>query len=193
MENTAQIQSEEVERNKKVRKNLLWLGIVSIVMLFAGLTSALVVRQGKGDWVPIQIPFMFYLSTAVIIVSSITFNWAISAVKSGKGANANKAMLITLILGVIFVFTQFAGYKSLVQQGVYFTGGNASGSFFYMLTFMHLLHLLGGIFSVLVVYVKTIQNKYTATNYLGMHLSAIYWHFLDFLWVYLFLFLYVIG
>ena len=103
-------------------------------------------------------------------------------------------MLLTLLLGIGFAVSQYEGWKSLVQQHIYFTGpgSNASAQFFYIITFMHLLHLLGGIIAILVVYFKALAEKYSSTDYLGIQLCAIYWHFLDALWIYLFLFLYLI-
>lgn len=179
---------------RKVAKNLLWLGIVGMVMLFGGFTSAYVVRHEKGDWLDFTIPTTFFISTAIIIVSSITMNWAVIAAKNDNLKNIKSAMLFTLILGIGFIISQYLGWKNLVEQKVYFAGreSNASGSFFYMITFMHLLHLFGGIIAVIVVNFKALAEKYSSKDYLGIQLCAIYWHFLDALWIYLFLFLYLI-
>lgn len=179
---------------RKVAKNLLWLGIVGMVMLFGGFTSAYVVRHEKGDWLDFTIPTTFFISTAIIIVSSITMNWAVIAAKNDNLKNIKSAMLFTLLLGIGFVISQYLGWKNLVEQKVYFAGreSNASGSFFYMITFMHLLHLFGGIIAVIVVNFKALAEKYSSKDYLGIQLCAIYWHFLDALWIYLFLFLYLI-
>ncbi|MBL7891621.1 MAG: cytochrome c oxidase subunit 3 [Bacteroidia bacterium] len=179
---------------RKVAKNLLWLGIVGMVMLFGGFTSAYVVRHEKGDWLDFTIPTTFFISTAIIIVSSITMNWAVIAAKNDNLKNIKSAMLLTLLLGIGFIISQYLGWKNLVEQKVYFAGreSNASGSFFYMITFMHLLHLFGGIIAVIVVNFKALAEKYSSKDYLGIQLCAIYWHFLDALWIYLFLFLYLI-
>jgi len=182
------------EDRKKVAKNLLWLGIVGIVMLFGGFTSAYVVRHEKGDWLSFAIPQLFYFSTAIMLLSSVTFNWALQAIKKGNQTGLKQGVLVTLLLGLGFVACQYLGWKELLGQKIYFTGpgSNASGQFFYIITLMHLLHLFGGIISLLVVVVKAGRNKYSASDYLGVQLSAIYWHFLDLLWIYLFLFLYFI-
>lgn len=187
------INEEMRQSRRKVSKNLLWLGIVGMVMLFGGFTSAYVVRHAQGSWLEFEIPVLFYVSTAIIIVSSVTMNWAVSAVKKDEKV-FKIAVLVTLLLGLAFAVMQFQGWKSLVNQGIYFTGNgsNASGSFFYIITFMHLLHLLGGIIALIVVYFKALADKYSSADYLGVQLCAIYWHFLDVLWIYLFLFLYFI-
>ncbi|MBI2269397.1 MAG: cytochrome c oxidase subunit 3 [Bacteroidetes bacterium] len=189
-----EIDEEMRQARRKAAKNLLWLGIVGMVMLFGGFTSAYVVRHEKGDWLDFTIPPMFFISTAIIIVSSITMNWAVTAAKDDNLKNIKSAMLLTLLLGIAFAASQYLGWKNLVEQKVYFAGreSNASGSFFYMITFMHLLHLFGGIIAVIVVNFKALAGKYSSKDYLGIQLCAIYWHFLDALWIYLFLFLYLI-
>lgn len=195
MDSTRIEMDEEMRQaRRKVAKNLLWLGIVGMIMLFGGFTSAYVVRQAKGDWNNFEIPTMFFVSTAIIIVSSITMNMAVTAAKKDDLKNMKRSMLLTLILGLGFILSQYLGWKSLVAQNVYFTGrsSNASGQFFYIITFMHLLHLFGGIIALIVVNFKALAEKYSSNDYLGVQLCAIYWHFLDVLWIYLFLFLYLI-
>jgi cytochrome c oxidase subunit 3 len=194
MDVSIDVNEEMRASRRKVAKNLLWLGIVGIIMLFSGFTSAYIVRQAKGDWLNFAIPFGFFLSTALILISSVTMNWALASVKKGDTGALKLAMLFTLLLGMGFVVSQYEGWKSLVQEGIYFTGpgSNSSAQFFYIITFMHLLHLLGGIISLLVVYFKALALKYGPKDYLGVQLCAIYWHFLDVLWIYLFLFLYFI-
>ena len=174
-------------------KVLLWLGIASIVMLFAGLTSGYMVRQAEGNWLHIVVPRAFYFSTAFILLSSLTFQSAIQSAKKNNYGSVKFLLIVTLGLGLAFVFCQFLGYNSLVNQGIYFTGGNAAGSFFYAITGLHLAHLAGGIISLMIVTGKSIMEKYNAENYLGMQLSSTYWHFLDGLWIYLFLFLSLAG
>jgi len=188
------IDEEMRQSRRKVAKNLLWLGIVGIIMLFAGFTSAYVVRLAKGDWMQFTIPKAFFISTALILISSMTMNWAITSVKKDLNQNLKIATLLTLILGFGFMLSQYLGYKDLWQQHVYFTGpgSNASGSFFILIAFMHLLHLIGGLIALIVVYFKALGGKYSSSDYLGVQLCSIYWHFLDVLWIYLFLFLYLI-
>lgn len=174
-------------------KILLWLAIAGMIMMFAGLTSGLVVRQAEGNWITIIVPQAFYFSTAFILLSSVTMQLAVASVKRNNLNSVKTWLIVTLGFGLAFVFCQFLGYNSLVNQGVFFTGGTASGSFFYAITGLHLAHLLGGILSVMYTAGKSIMEKYHSDNYLGIQLCATYWHFLDGLWIYLFLFLSLAG
>lgn len=179
---------EQRERMRKSKSAILWLGIVSIIMMFSGLTSAYIVRQGEGDWLQFEVPSNFYTSTAVILISSITMNYAFQAAKKGSKKNLLNGLLFTLALGIVFTILQFQGWKQLVNSGVFFVG-HPAGSFFYVLTGLHLAHLTGGLLSLIYVIFRTVRNKYSAENTQGVKLCAIYWHFLDILWLYLFLFL----
>ncbi len=175
----------------KVAKPLLWIGMVSMVMIFASLTSAYIVRQEKGDWLQFELPRLFYISTAIIIMSSVTMNWVISSAKKNDFKNIKLAALLTLLLGLSFIICQFKAWGILVDQKIFFAGkySNASGSFLYALTGLHLAHLFGGIIALLVVWIKSLGQRYNSENLLGIQLCAIFWHFLDALWIYLFLFL----
>lgn len=169
-------------------KIFLWIAIASIIMLFAGLTSAYIVRQAEGNWVHFELPKIFYLSTAFIMLSSASMQWALSAVKKNHLKNLLTGLIITLGLGLAFSFSQFFGWSKLVEEKIFFVG-NPSGSFLYVLTGLHLAHLAGGLIYLLVVITKSIMNKYSSENNLQVQLCATYWHFLDILWVYLFVFL----
>ncbi|MBA4240198.1 MAG: cytochrome oxidase subunit III [Sphingobacteriaceae bacterium] len=179
---------------QKASKPLLWVGILSIVMLFAGLTSAYVVRADNGNWLIFNLPNAFYLSTAVIVTSSITLFYALQMAKKNNKKGMVLGLLATFILGLAFAYLQYAGWGELYSKNIVFGGksSNASGSFLYLITFLHLLHLFAGLISVLVTLKNAIKGKYNAENTLGLELCSIYWHFLDILWVYLFLFLYYI-
>ena len=204
----------EVEVKRKALRALLWFGIVSIVMLFAGLTSAYIVRQGEGKWVEFSIPSMFSISTLLIILSSVTMQWSLNSAKKGNTAQIRTGLLITLLLGFGFMFTQYLAWADLYQNGIVLTGtvndiktnfnyipsgketlaeaggvGNVAGSFLYVITGLHVLHLLAGIISLIIVFSHATKNKYTAENHNGLSMCAVYWHFLDGLWVYLFFFL----
>lgn len=176
---------------EKVARPLLWIGMITMVMLFASLTSAYVVRQEKGDWLKFELPQLFYISTAIIIISSVTMNWALSSAKKNDLRTLKLAAFLTLVLGLSFIVCQFKAWGALVDQKIFFAGkySNASGSFLYALTGLHMAHLIGGILAVLVVLVKSLMNRYNSENLLGIRLCAIFWHFLDGLWIYLFLFL----
>jgi len=176
---------------EKVARPLLWVGMISMVMLFASLTSAYVVRQQKGDWLQFELPQLFYISTAIIIISSVSMNWTLSAAKKNDFKNIRLSSLITLILGAAFVICQFKAWGVLVDQKIFFAGkySNASGSFLYALTGLHMAHLIGGILALSVVWIKSVMNRYNSENLLGIRLCTIFWHFLAGLWIYLFLFL----
>lgn len=184
---------EELRQSRRrVAKPVLYVGIISIVMLFAGLTSAYVVRADNGNWLEFQLPSITILSTGIIITSSLTMLLAQLAVKKGKLGQTTLFVGLTLVLGIAFIFTQIEAWKQLTAQQIYFVGkySNASGSFLYLIALVHLLHMAGGIIALMVSMVKSMLKRYSAEDYLGLELTAIYWHFLDLLWVYLFLFLY---
>jgi cytochrome c oxidase subunit III len=168
-------------------KMLLWIGIVSMIMAFAGLTSAYLVRKAEGNWVDFNLPKAFTVSTIILLISSFTMHMAFLAVKKNNFQNAKTYVLATLALGMAFIFSQFYGWNVLVDNGIFFVG-NPSGSFLYVLTGLHVGHLVGGIIALIIISAKTIQEKYNSTNYLGMELGTIFWHFLDLLWIYLFVF-----
>lgn len=197
------------------RKFLLWLGIVSIVMLFAGLTSAYMVRQGEGKWVKFDLPNLFLVSTVLIVLSSASIQWAISSVKKNNLSGMNLALTLTAVFGLGFVLFQYLSWKQLIDGGIYFSGQvknismnyeyiragtenpadvqNVAGSFLYALTGLHVVHLLGGLIALSVVLWRAFMKKYSADNYEGLSVCATYWHFLDGLWIYLYLFLIFIG
>ncbi|MBL7901323.1 MAG: cytochrome c oxidase subunit 3 [Bacteroidia bacterium] len=184
---------EEIKKaQRKAAKPLLYVGIVSIVMLFAGLTSAYVVRADNGNWLVFQLPGIVILSTAIIVTSSVSMLLAQRAIKKDNHRLTSIALFITLVLGIAFFFTQYEGWKQLTAQGIYFIGkySNASGSFLYLIALVHLAHMVGGLLALMVSFTKSLLKRYSSSDYLGLELTAIYWHFLDLLWVYLFLFLY---
>ena len=177
---------------RKAAKPLLYMGIVSIVMLFAGLTSAYVVRADNGNWLVFKLPSITIISTALIVTSSLTMLMAQFAIKKDNYKRTSLGLFLTLLLGVGFLITQFQCWKQLTEQGIYFVGkySNASGSFLYLIALVHLAHMSGGLLALLVSLIKSLFKKYSSADSLGLELTAIYWHFLDLLWVYLFLFLY---
>lgn len=187
------INTETLKTNTRfqTKKVLLWISQGSIVMLFAGLTSGYIVRQAEGNWVKFDLPQQFYLSTAIIILSSVCMNSAISSIKKNLNNRAAAFLSATLLLGTAFVVTQYLGWSALVQGGIHFVG-NPSGSFFYVLTVLHVVHLLAGLIVLITTLAMAMQKKYSSSSYLGMQLCATYWHFLGGLWVYLFFFLLLI-
>jgi cytochrome c oxidase subunit 3 len=183
---------ERMEIRNRVAKPMLWLAIISMCMIFGGLTSAYMVRRADPGWLTFELPSIFYMSTGVIITSSLTMFIALHSARKDNFSGIKFGMLLTLLLGITFIICQFLAWKSLVAQGI-FLGGSASnpaGSFLYVISGTHLAHLIGGIIMLIYVCIKSFRKIYHSKNLLGLQLCSIYWHFLDILWVYLFLFLY---
>lgn len=179
-------------------KPLLWVGIASMVMAFAGLTSGYIVSRSslleKNGWLRFDVPVEFYISTAVILLSSGLMVLAVRSARSGKMAKVKFLLLLTLISGLIFSYIQFLGWGHLVDNEIYWTGegSNVAGSWFYVITAFHLLHVAGGLITLVITYVKSLMGKYSQNDYLGIEMTAIFWHFVDILWIFLFLFLAII-
>ena len=172
---------------------LLLFGMMSILMIFAGLTSAYVVSKSRPDWLnEFQLPSAFIWSTVVMIASSVTFILALKAIKQSNRKSTTIFLWSTLLLGVLFVFFQFKGFGQVIENGYFFTGSesNVTTSFLYIVVLVHLAHLIGGFISIITVIYNHYKQKYNAAQTLGIELSAMYWHFMDFIWVYLFLFFY---
>lgn len=183
---------EHKARSDRSYKLILWFAMISMIMMFAGLTSAFVVSKSRKDWLQdFEMPWAFYVSTLVILLCSATMFMAKRSIKQDKRNATTGYLLATLALGVAFVALQFTGFGQIVQSGHYFTGSasNITTTFLYVVAVVHLAHLAGGMVALLVIIYKHFKQKYSATQTLGIELGATYWHFLDFLWLYLFLFL----
>ena len=184
---------EHKARSARSYKLLLWFAMMSMTMMFAGLTSAFVVSKSREDWMKdFHMPIAFFFSTVTIILCSVTFHLAKNAIQKDNRKATTNFLLLTLALGILFVILQFIGFNQVVQSGYYFTGAesNITTTFLYVVTVVHLAHLFGGLISLLIIIYNHFKQKYNASQTLGIELGAMYWHFLDFLWVYLFLFLY---
>ena len=173
---------------------MLWISMISMTMFFAGLTSAYVVSRKREDWVSFDLPMSFYISTALIVLSSITLLISQRLLKKDNLKVSLMLLLVTLALGVGFVYYQYEGFNQLKSVGLFFTGPNStvSTSFIIGITFMHVLHILAGLIVLLVVIYNHFKSKYNATETLGFELGAIFWHFVGVLWIYLFFFFYFI-
>ena len=170
-------------------KQLLWVGMGAIAMFFAGLTSAYIVRKAEGNWVEFILPEWFWYSTITIVLSSVVLILVKQNIKKDKSVFS--LVLSVFVLGLLFTFFQLNGWQELVNRGVYLTGNgsNVAGSFLYVLTLSHLVHLIGGLIALLVTAINAKRKKYSAEDYLGLEITSIYWHFLSILWIYLFCFL----
>jgi cytochrome c oxidase subunit III len=173
----------------------MWVGLASILMLFTALTSAYIVRAGlSDDWRPLAVPKFLWLSTALILASSVTFEIARRAIKRAQLKAYQLWITVTAALGVGFLITQFLAWRQLVAEGIYLST-NPHSSFFYVLTGAHAVHLLGGILGLAYLLLRSwnklghheaVERRRRAAGVIGL-----YWHFMDGLWVYLFLLLFL--
>lgn len=188
------LEKELTVGRKKSAKPMLWVSMISMVMFFAGLTSAYVISMKRDDWVTFELPNAFYISTLLIILSSITISMSQRFIKKGKRELSIVLLLITFALGIAFVWQQYAGFEDLRNAGLFFTGptSTVSTSFIIGITLMHAFHVFAGIIVLLVVIYNHFKYKYTSDDLLGFELGAIFWHFIDVLWIYLFFFFYFI-
>ena len=188
------LEQEYKQAKRKSAKPMLWVSMISMTMMFAGLTSAYVVSRKRNDWVSFDLPNAFYISTLLIVLSSITFFLAKFFIKKDNRQLTTVFLLSTLALGLGFIYFQFEGFKELFDSGLFFAGAKSTvkSSFIYGITLAHLVHIAAGIVVLLVVLTNHFNKKYTAKDSLGLELGAIFWHFVDILWIYLFLFFYFI-
>ncbi|MCH2033888.1 MAG: cytochrome c oxidase subunit 3 [Tenacibaculum sp.] len=185
-----QVDKELKEAKRKSAKPMLWVSLISMVMFFAGLTSAYIVSAKREDWVSFDLPQAFYISTVLIVLSSITLFISQSFLKKDDLKKSMMFLLAALGLGLAFVWYQYVGFKELESLGLYFTGpkSTVSTSFVIGITFIHVLHLLAGVVVLFVVIYNHFKKKYSSANMLGFELGAIFWHFVDLVWILLFLF-----
>ena len=199
------------QRKIHPQKFALWIAMASIVMMFAGLTSAYVVKQAQGNWRSYQLPTVFWISTAVILISSITFHLGLKAFKQRAMPRFKSLITLTLILGILFSIFQAIGFYELshqeqpvvydgVQQYVREDGvsreniypvkvnGNPSESFLFIIAGLHLLHILGGIVALALVFFRAFRKRVKVYSSAGLEIVGTYWHFVDILWIYLFIF-----
>ena len=192
MDESKQTQEFKLKRAKKM---MLWFGMISLSMSFAGLTSAYVISKERPDWLTdFEIPQAFYLSLVVIIISSLTIHMAKNSVRNEQNRSGMILLIATLILGLIFVWLQFLGFSQIIENGYYFTGSESTitTSFIYLVVIMHIAHIGAALLSLLVVIYNHYKLKYSKGRTLGIELAATFWHFVDFLWIYLFLFFYFV-
>ena len=190
----ASFSEQELKRMDNSKKPLLWVGLVSIIMFFAGLTSAVIVSKASTEWFIFEIPTEFMTSTILIVISSLTFQLAYWTTKKENHVLSLGLVLVTFLLGIGFAISQFAGWSTLTANGVVAAGSESwsSGSYWYALSAVHLAHLFGGLISLLVVAIKSGLKKYSSDKTTGFQVSLTYWHFLGVLWLYIYIFFSVI-
>lgn len=188
------LQQELTVARRKSAKPMLWVSMISMVMFFAGLTSAYVISMKRDDWVAFDLPQAFHISTFLIVASSITLMLSQRFIKQDKRQLSLILVVLTLLLGIGFIWQQYEGFNQLKDSNLYFTGpgSTVSASFIIGITLMHVLHLIAGVIVLFVVIYNHFKYKYKPNDLLGFELGAIFWHFVDLLWIYLFFFFYFI-
>jgi len=177
------------EQRKKIHphKFTLWVGLGSVIMMFAGLTSAYIVKGSQPEWTTVDIPSVFYYSTLVILVSSITVQMALKGFKERKMKQYRRLISVTALLGTAFIILQVVGFSQLWSSGVDFAGSGA-GQFLYIIFGLHMLHVLGGVIALLITFIKAYTSRVRNYNPVSVEVISTYWHFVDLLWIYLFVF-----
>lgn len=182
-----------MEQRKKIHphKFTLWVGIGSMIMMFAGLTSAYIVKRDQPNWTSFELPHLFWYSTGVIMLSSVTMYLAVTAFREKERSKYRNLITITFLLGVLFLVLQFLGFYQLWQGGSTLQK-TVSYSFLYIIVGLHALHLLGGIIALLVMFLRAYSRKVKSYDPVPVEVIGTFWHFVDFLWIYLLIFLLMI-
>jgi len=182
------------ERNQKMHphKFLLWIAIGSITMMFAGFTSAYIVKSNMAGWQPVKMPKLFYWSTIVILLSSGTIHLAQKVFRQRKMKLYRQLITATAVLGIVFVTLQLIGFSSLWEQKITFHE-SVAGSFFYIIAGVHGLHVVGGVIALLVIFLRAFSTSKRYYSSAPIEVAAMYWHFVDILWVYLFVFFILVS
>jgi cytochrome c oxidase subunit III len=177
------------EQRKKIHphKFTLWVALGSIIMMFAGLTSAYVVKREQPGWTTFSIPKAFWYSTAVILVSSLTVQMSLKAFKDREMLRYRNLLTTTAVLGVVFVLLQWVGFREIWSSGITLRG-SGGGQFLYVIAGLHAVHVLGGVIALLFMVGKAYLSKVRSYDSVPVELMSTYWHFVDLLWIYLFIF-----
>jgi cytochrome c oxidase subunit 3 len=169
-------------------KFTLWIAIGSIIMMFAGLTSAYIVKGSLPGWSTVEMPQIFFYSTGVMLLSSFTMQYALKSFKERKMNLYRKLLTLTAVLGLLFIIMQVIGFKQLTETGVFLHGGTGAGQFLYIIFGLHAVHVLGGAIALLIMFFKAFSRKFRNYNAVPVEVISTYWHFVDVLWLYLFIF-----
>jgi len=187
------MQNTEIKTNNKIHphKFTLWIGIGSIVMMFAGLTSAYIVKRNQSGWQTFDLPIAFWYSSVLIILSSVTLHLSAKSFKERAMARYRKLLATTLVLGVAFIATQFIGFREFWKSGMTLQA-NVAFSFLYVIVGLHATHVIGGVVAMIVMSLKSFSTKTRNYSIVPIELICTYWHFVDILWIYLLVFLIMI-
>ena len=187
------IVSNEQHKRLHPYKFSLWVAIASIIMMFAGLTSAFIVKSNLTGWRTVELPTIFWVSTFVILASSITMQMAVKNFKGREMQRYRMLMVVTLLLGMAFVICQLWGFLELWGQNVRFRGSSGAGQFFYAIAGLHALHVIGGVVALIIMAIKSFAGKVKLYSPVPVEVMAMYWHFVDILWLYLLIFFIIVG
>lgn len=188
------IVSTQQNEKKKIHphKFTLWVAIASILMMFAGLTSAFIVKSNQAGWQEVVMPKFFWYSTGVILLSSLTVQMALRAFKQREMGQYRTLIAVTVILGLLFVALQWFGFQELWEQKITFKGSGA-GQFLYVIFGLHGLHVIGGIITLIIMFMKAFFGKVKLYSSVPVEVAATYWHFVGILWLYLLIFFIIVG
>ncbi|WP_339869140.1 cytochrome c oxidase subunit 3 [uncultured Algoriphagus sp.] len=170
------------------KKFALWLFLVTIVMIFAALTSAYIVRQSEGNWLEYDLPTIFWYTSGIVIISSACLQYAYSAAKKDNLVGLRAGLSLAVLFGIAFLVGQWYSWVALVDENVFFVG-NPSGSFLYVFTGLHAVHLISGVIFLIIVLISTYRYKVHSKSMDTLEMATTFWHFLAALWLYLFMFL----
>jgi cytochrome c oxidase subunit 3 len=170
------------------KKFALWLFMVTVLMVFAALTSAYIVRQAEGNWLEYELPEIFWITSGIVLLSSVSVQAAYFAAKKDNFLALRIWMALTVLLGIAFLVGQWYSWVALVDREVFFVG-NPAGSFLYVFTGLHAVHLISGVIFLIIVLISTFRYKVHSQALNTLEMATTYWHFLGGLWLYLFLFL----
>ena len=184
-------QMPEQKKRMHPHKFTLWVGLGSIIMMFAGMTSAYIVKRNQPNWQGFDLPKVFWYSTFAILLSSLTIHLAMKAFKNRDMAKYRQLITVTTVLGLLFMVLQIMGFYDLNARGIKLTGqgSNVAGSFLFVIAALHMLHVLGGMVVLIVMFLKAFGGKTRNYSPVPIEMTATYWHFVDGLWIYLFVFL----
>jgi len=173
------------------KKFVLWLMIVASIMLFAGFTSAYIVRRGEGNWEVFELPSLFMINSFIAVISSLFMQLAYMSAKKDQKDRTKILLGITVALGLSFCIGQLLAYQQLTANNVFFAFSNPSNSFVYVISGLHLAHVIGGLVFLLIMWGQSFMKTLPKTFQLYLNMCLTYWHFIGILWIYLYLFLYL--
>ena len=180
--------ASDVQRKKiHPHKFTLWVALGSIIMMFAGLTSAYVVKREQPNWTTFDMPRIFWYSTAIMLASSLAIQVALRSFKDREMQRYRALVITTLLMGIVFVVLQWIGFNQIWHQGITLKGAGAA-QFLYVIFGLHALHVLGGVIALGIMFIKAFNRRYRSYNPVPIEIAVTYWHFVDLLWVYLFVF-----